>query len=215
MLSVALETLAGETGFFTDGDWVESKDQDPSGDVRLTQLADVGVGEWRDRSARFMQMGTAQRLNWTFLEPGDVLIARMPDPLAHACAFPGDPRPCVTAVDVAILRVDDGYFDQAFIVNAINSPVFAANAESKAAGTTRSRVSRGNLSVLPFPVPPIEEQREIAARVSELFQLCGRLEAAQEQATGLRRKLMEAVLHQGLRESAGTATPAGVKSAAL
>ena len=29
---------------FIDGDWVESKDQDPDGDVRLVQLADVGDG---------------------------------------------------------------------------------------------------------------------------------------------------------------------------
>lgn len=212
---VTLETLAGGTGFFTDGDWVESKDQDPTGDVRLTQLADVGVGEWRDRSARSMRMETAQRLNCTFLAPGDVLIARMPDPLGRACIFPGDPRPCVTAVDVAILRIDDAYFDRAFIVHAINSPVFAANAESKAAGTTRSRVSRGNLSVLPFPVPPIAEQRELAARVSELFDLCTRLEAAKEGARQLRRQLMEAVLHEALGDGAQIATashadPAGV-----
>ena len=49
-----LPDLIGKDGLYADGDWVESKDQDPSGDVRLTQLADVGVGEWRDRSNRFM-----------------------------------------------------------------------------------------------------------------------------------------------------------------
>ena len=28
-------------GLFSDGDWVESKDQDPEGDIRLIQLADI------------------------------------------------------------------------------------------------------------------------------------------------------------------------------
>ena len=31
-------------GVFTDGDWVESKDQDLNGEVRLIQLADIGEG---------------------------------------------------------------------------------------------------------------------------------------------------------------------------
>jgi type I restriction enzyme S subunit len=41
-------------GLFNDGDWVKTKDQDPQGSVRLTQLADVGVGEFRDRSSRWL-----------------------------------------------------------------------------------------------------------------------------------------------------------------
>jgi hypothetical protein len=36
--------LISDEGVFVDGDWVESKDQDPDGDVRLIQLADVGDG---------------------------------------------------------------------------------------------------------------------------------------------------------------------------
>ena len=37
-----LPDLIGRDGFITDGDWVESKDQDPKGEVRLIQLADIG-----------------------------------------------------------------------------------------------------------------------------------------------------------------------------
>src|SRR5690606_14081221 len=37
---------------FTDGDWVESKDQDPNGEIRLTQLADIGDGIWINKSDR-------------------------------------------------------------------------------------------------------------------------------------------------------------------
>jgi type I restriction enzyme S subunit len=47
-------TLAGliSDGLFVDGDWVETKDQDPNGEVRLIQLADIGDGTFRDRSSR-------------------------------------------------------------------------------------------------------------------------------------------------------------------
>jgi hypothetical protein len=91
--------LSGKAGVFIDGDWVESKDQDPDGDVRLIQLADVGDGFYRDKSDRFMTKAKAEELGCTFLKDGDVLIARMPDPLGHACIFPGDAKPSVTVVD--------------------------------------------------------------------------------------------------------------------
>ena len=100
---LAIGSLAGH-GFFSDGDWVESKDQDPEGDVRLTQLADVGVGVFRDRSNRRMRTDQAMRLSCTFLKPGDILIARMPEPLGRACQVPYGIGKAVSVVDVAILR---------------------------------------------------------------------------------------------------------------
>jgi type I restriction enzyme, S subunit len=193
---VPLELIAMPNGLFTDGDWVESKDQDPNGDVRLTQLADVGMGEYRNRSSRFMNAATAARLNCTFLKTGDILIARMPDPLGRACVFPGDPKPCVTVVDVAVLRLGSHEFNGAYVVYAINSPQFAKNVQSKAAGTTRSRISRGNLSALPFPLPPLAEQHRIVAKVDELMALCDRLEAAQVERESRRDRLAAASLHR-------------------
>ena len=59
-------------GIITDGDWIESKDQDPNGDVRLIQLADIGDGNFRNKSERFMTFENAVRMNCTFLESGDV-----------------------------------------------------------------------------------------------------------------------------------------------
>ena len=99
-----INDLIGQGGIFTDGDWVESKDQDPSGDVRLIQLADVGDGVYLDKSSRFLTAKKSCELKCTYLGPGDVLIARMPDPLGRACIFPGDPKTSVTAVDVCIAR---------------------------------------------------------------------------------------------------------------
>ena len=55
--------LVAAEGIFRDGDWVESKDQDPTGTVRLIQLADIGDGSFRDRSSRFLTQATAEALN--------------------------------------------------------------------------------------------------------------------------------------------------------
>ena len=68
-----ISELIGRGGKFTDGDWVESKDQDPSGDIRLIQLADVGDGVYLDKSSRFLTAKKSRDLKCTYLVPGDVL----------------------------------------------------------------------------------------------------------------------------------------------
>lgn len=148
-------------GVFVDGDWVESKDQDPEGDVRLIQLADVGDGVFVDKSARFLTSSKARELKCTFLEPGDILIARMPDPLGRACIFRGVDQPCVTVVDVCIVRPGKRA-DRRWLLHAINSPSFRKQIERHIKGTTRQRISRTNLGAIELNVPELPEQRRIA-----------------------------------------------------
>jgi type I restriction enzyme S subunit len=193
---LSLSNLA-EGGLFSDGDWVESKDQDPSGTVRLTQLADVGVGEFRDRSDRWLRPDQARDLRCTFLEPGDVLIARMPDPLGRACLAPPSIGTAVTVVDVSVLRIQRPDIDPHYVMWAINSPLFHAEVEARQSGTTRKRISRKNLSALTVPVPPLKEQRRI---VDLLEDHISRLDAAETFVRdGLRR--MHALRKAHLQEA--------------
>jgi len=159
--------LVSTDGLFIDGDWVESKDQDPNGEVRLVQLADIGDGTFRNRSSRFLTKATAERLRCTFLTAGDVLIARMPDPLGRACIFPGDSKPCITAVDVCIVRSGSTAFDHRWLMWFINSPQFRHAVASLQSGSTRKRISRKNLGTIPLPVPPLDEQQGIVEEIEE------------------------------------------------
>jgi type I restriction enzyme S subunit len=183
-----LPDLIGIDGVFTDGDWVETKDQDPSGDVRLTQLADIGEGSFRDRSARFMTEEAAARLGCTYLRRGDVLVARMPDPLGRACVFPGDVRPAVTAVDVCILRPGSSSVDPRWLMWWINTPQFRSEIVARQVGTTRKRISRKNLASIRFPVPPLAEQPRIAGAIEGAF---SRLDGADDSLRRAQRRLRD------------------------
>lgn len=163
------------SGFFADGDWVESKDQDPDGNIRLLQLADVGEGSFRDRSNRFINEEAAGRLGVNFVEPGDVLVARMPKPIGRACIAPNLGQKAITVVDVCILRPGIGV-DSRWLMWALNSPATREQIASLATGTTRKRISRKNLATIPVSVPPLPEQRRIVAAIEEHF---SRLDAAE------------------------------------
>jgi type I restriction enzyme S subunit len=157
-LSRALESAE----VFVDGDWIESKDQDPDGDVRLIQLADVGDGEYVDKSSRFLTSAKARALRCTFLQPGDVLVARMPDPLGRACIFPGDRKAAVTVVDVCVIRPNREQHDARWLMHCLNAPDCRNQMAGFASGTTRSRISRSNLARIEVTLPPLTEQRRIA-----------------------------------------------------
>jgi type I restriction enzyme S subunit len=183
-----------------DGDWIESKDQDPSGDIRLVQLADIGVGEFKDKSDRFINQKTFEALNCTKLEEGDILIARLPAPIGRACIFPASPKKSITVVDVAILR-PLGLFCSEYMVNAINSKTFFDQVESYGKGATRFRIATGNLKSLLVPLPPLAEQHRIVTKVDELMVLCDQLETQHNNATEAHEKIVS-VLLQALTQSA-------------
>ena len=158
---VRLEDLT-EDGFMIDGDWIESKDQDPSGDIRILQLADIGDGYFINKSNRFINRETSAKLRCTFLKKNDILIARMPDPLGRACLFPFEAENSyVTVVDVCIMRIKEDV-DYKYVTYAINSPDFRNKIESQITGTTRLRISGKNLKNLQIPLPPLATQKRIA-----------------------------------------------------
>jgi type I restriction enzyme, S subunit len=163
-------------GLFSDGDWVESKDQDPDGEVRLVQLADVGEGEFRDRSNRHLTSESARALGCTYLAPGDVLVARMPHPLGRACRMPQLAGLAVTAVDICILRPTAVGVDSSWLMWAVNAPQARSQIAELQSGTTRKRISKKNLATVRIAVPPRREQERVVAAIEEHL---SRLDAAE------------------------------------
>lgn len=159
---VNLANVLGSAEVFVDGDWVESKDQDVNGDVRLIQLADIGDGCYIDKSSRFLTSDKARELRCTFIEKGDVLVARMPEPLGRACIFPGDSKRTVTVVDVCIIRLKPENHNARWLMHCLNAPICRNQMADFATGTTRTRISRGNLAKIKIPLPPLAEQKRIA-----------------------------------------------------
>jgi type I restriction enzyme S subunit len=163
---LTLKDAVGPNGLVIDGDWIESKDQDPNGDVRLVQLADIGDGDYLNKSARYLTSSKARELRCTMLQPGDVLVSRMADPIGRACIFPGDLKPCVTVVDICVVRPDQTRVLPEWLKYAINEPRFRVGVQSRAVGATRPRISGKNLQAMTIGVPSIDEQRRVVDLLS-------------------------------------------------
>lgn len=190
---------------FTDGDWVESKDQDPNGDVRLIQLADIGDGIFLDKSSRFLTKKKALQLKCSFLEKGDVLIARMPDPLGRSCVFPfSETEKYVTVVDVCLVRLKKSIVVPLYLSYIINSLLIRRHIEGLQVGTTRKRISRKNLATISLPIAPYEEQKRIVSKIEELFSCLDAgveaLQRAQSKLKQYRSSLLKSAVEGKLTE---------------
>ncbi|WP_225765630.1 restriction endonuclease subunit S [Stenotrophomonas sp. Marseille-Q4652] len=175
------QPLAKIAEVFTDGDWIESKDQADSG-VRLIQTGNVGIGQFKDRSekARFIDEATFSRLKCFEVIPGDLLISRLPDPVGRACIVPDTAQKMITAVDCSIVRVQQASIDPKFFVYYSQTQEYLRAVDDLCSGTTRRRISRKNLGNVPVPLPPLDEQKRIVAILDQAFAALDRARALAE-----------------------------------
>ena len=167
----ATADLASVSKVFTDGNWIETKDQASEG-IRLVQTGNVGEGVFKDRrdKARWIDDQTFDRLNCFEVMPGDCLVSRLPDPVGRACIIPETGDKMITAVDCTVIRPDEAKIDPQFFVYYSQSSEYLRNVDDRCTGTTRRRISRKNLGKIPIPLPPLEEQQRIVAVLDEAFE---------------------------------------------
>lgn len=189
-----LSDLVGRNGIFSDGDWIETKDQDPSGAVRLVQLADIGQMHFLDKSRRFLTLEKSKTLNCTYLRHGDVLISRLGDPLGKACVYPGIDPHAVTAVDVCIFRPGESPINPTLIAHFLNSMGARAEIDTHASGTTRKRITGKKLKSVQIPLAPLNEQSRIVDKIEALFSQLDKGEEAIRTVKALLKRYRQSVL---------------------
>ena len=146
---------------FTDGDWIESKDQSNEG-IRLIQTGNIGVGKFIDKpeNKKWISHSTFNNLRCKKLLDGDILISRLPQPAGRACIVNTNNEKWITAVDCTIVRLLDQYSNK-FILQSLCTYSYFHLIDSFLAGGTRQRVSRSNLSDINIMSPEKIEQDKI------------------------------------------------------
>ncbi len=181
-----------QIGPLTDGDWILNADYSSSG-VRLLQVGDIGVGNLAAKSSRFITLERAKELKCTLLQAGDILISRMPDPIGRACTLPDLGYLCITAVDVTVWRPDKDA-DRGYLTHYLSSSEWLSRVKELASGATRPRISRTNLEALTVPLPPLAEQKRIAALLNDQMAEVERASKAIEEELDAINKLPAALL---------------------
>jgi type I restriction enzyme S subunit len=142
------------------------------------------------------------------LQLGDILIVRSNGSLnlvgrpalveAHAVGF------CYAGYLVRV-RTSRAHVDPRYIVLALNTSPVREQIELPIRTTVGLKnLNVAEMSAVIFPVPPLNEQHRIVARVDELMAMCDRLEAQLTATQTESRRLLEAVLHEALDSQQST-----------
>ncbi len=146
----------------TDGNWIEAEHIFDSGEYRIVQTGNIGVGQYLDRPkhAKYFHQSNFDAVRGNEIFPGDILISRLADPAGRAAILPATGYRMVTAVDVAIVRPEP-CFDSYFLMTLLNRGEALKAVREWVSGTSHKRISHANLVKVKAVVPCVEEQTAI------------------------------------------------------
>ena len=157
---------------FTDGDWIESKDQSEEG-IRLVQTGNIGEGIYleKEERAKYISEDTFERLKCTEIFPGDILVSRLPEPVGRACIVPDKSERMITAVDCTICRPDETIISKEYLCYFMRSNAYCTRLLGNVTGTTRKRISRKNLGNIELNIPTKDVQRAVVEQLDRLIKI--------------------------------------------
>ena len=161
--------------------------------VRIIQLQNIGDGKFVNDYKIYTSEEKARSLNSNLIYPGEIIIAKMADPLARATILPKIEPKYLMASDGIRLKISTDYFDNYYILTLINSDVFRKEALNNSTGTTRKRIGLVTLGNLPMMIPSFEEQQKIGSFFKQLDETIAlhqrKLDLLKEQKKGFLQKM--------------------------
>lgn len=140
------------------------------------------------------RVGTEQRLR-----RGDYLIALSSGSknLVGKAAFVPDDYEAAFGAFCGVIRLMSpslGPYIGLFLASSLYREAIAASSR----GIGINNLKRDSLNNLAFPLPPLDEQKLIVAKVEQLITVCDALEGELREGSSKRSRLLDAVLHEAL-----------------
>ena len=157
----------------SDGDWIEKEHIFSTGDYRIIQTGNIGIGEYLDKTnnAKYLNQRSFENLKANQIFPNDILVSRLAEPAGRTIILPDINEKMVTAVDVMIIRPNPKQFNSVFFMTNMNREATLKIISKSVSGTSHKRISRKNLEKTPILAPTIEEQTRIGTFFQEFDNL--------------------------------------------
>jgi type I restriction enzyme S subunit len=136
-----------------------------------------------------------QELKRTPIEPNDVLLTIVAS-IGRSAIVPKDFKPFCLQRSVALLKTIIPPF---YLPIFFDSPVVVKYFEENAKGTAQKGIYLGQLNKIPFPLPPLAEQKRIVAKVDACFAKLDATDAQLAHAERLVGQCRKSILNQAVR----------------
>jgi len=117
--------------------------------------------------------------------------------MGEVCLIPPGERICL-GQRMMLARLPGDLMDPRFVIYSLQDPRLMDRVQDKPIGATVQHLRVGGIETLLMPVPPLEEQHRIVAKLDELMALCDQLEGSLANSEATRSRLLDALLHEAL-----------------
>ncbi|MCS7488060.1 restriction modification system subunit S [Marinomonas sp. BSi20414] len=160
--------------------------------IRLLRITDIQDDKVNWSTVPACEV-TPEKAKGYLLENNDILLARTGGTIGKSYLVENiDVKAVFASYLIRVRKIESMY--ASFIKVYLGSQLYWTQLYANSAGTGQPNVNATALKSLLFPVPPIEEQHCIVAKVDELMVLCDQLEAQTESSLDAHQTLVTALL---------------------
>ena len=188
-----LANTVTDKGHFVDGPFgsnLKVSDQTEKG-IRLIQVNNIGVRVFRDKTSRFTSVEKYETLRKHEVIPGDLVVAKMGEPLGRCCILPNHISKALVVADCMRIRVSSPHFISKYVMFFLNSYDAKQQIKNLSRGSTRVRINLSMLRKLKIPKPTLSSQNQFAERVAQIEKQKQQAEASLVKAEELFSSLLQ------------------------
>ena len=177
--------------------------------VRVVRLQNIRSATFDDRDSAFISEEYYRDLGDHSVLPGDLLVAGLGDennPVGRACVAPGGLGPAMVKADCFRFRLQSAKCCAGFVAHQLSSTAEAL-AGAFASGSTRSRRNLGDMARTPIAVPPLGEQRAVAAFLDRKTAAIDQLIQKKERLIELLQEKRQALITQAVTKGLDPSVP--------
>lgn len=158
------------TDSFADGPFgsnLKKEHQIDRPEVRIIQLSNIGDSGWKDDNVKYTSFTHLETISRCEVNAGDFIIAKMM-PAGRTIIMPDiGTRVCLGSDAIRFVPTD--LINKSYLLYAMKSYAFLSQIYSEVHGVTRVRTSLNKLKTYLLPVPPVEEQKRIVAKIEGIL----------------------------------------------
>jgi len=165
--------------------------------IPIIRLQNIERNHFIHKEMKFVSKEKAEELKYHSFKKGDIVLAKLGDPIGKTCIVPESLSYGIVTADVVRIRTISNLTYKSYIVHALNSSFIEEQFRREKTGTTRPRVNVSNVRNIKIPLPPLPEQRRIAAVLSSIQEARERTEAVIRAAKELKKSMMKHLFTYG------------------
>ena len=131
--------------------------------VPVIRVKNIGWGPFINKDLKFITEEKASEIDRSSVFPGDIIIAKTGATIGKTCVFPDIFEKAIIASSCAKISLDHTKAISDYVYRFLLSPHGYAQIIGQSAGSTRTTIGLKGINDLKIPIPPLDQQKKIAA----------------------------------------------------